>query len=131
MSWSRFRSRWHSGRRSTTRFHSPLSIMAASDVVLLLGRARLCLAQRDGLRPALALLQTLAVEKLDDESLSLRAELAEKAGEIVDAVLCLQHLRMRATDDNRPALTKRLCEVVSQPKAAKDVAITVLEKLQI
>jgi tetratricopeptide (TPR) repeat protein len=98
---------------------------------LLLGRARLCLAQRDGSRPALTLLQTLAVDKLDDESLSLRAELAEKSGEIVDAVLCLQHLRMRATDENRPALTKRLTEVVLQPKAAKDVAITVLEKLQI
>ena len=109
-----------------------LEVTSEADAsALLLGRARLCLAQRDGLRPALALLQTLALEKLDDESLSLRAELAEKAGEIVDAVLCLQHLRMRATDDNRPALTKRLCEVVSQPKAAKDVAITVLEKLQI
>jgi tetratricopeptide (TPR) repeat protein len=98
---------------------------------LLLGRARLCMAQLDGLRPALDLLQTLAVEKLDDESLSLRADLAEKAGETVDAVLCLQHLRMRATDANRPALTKRLTEVVSQPTVAKDVAIAILEKLQV
>ena len=98
---------------------------------LLLARARLCLSQLDGLRPALTLLQTLAVEKLDEEFLLLRAELAEKAGEIVDAVLCLQHLRMRASDENRPGLTKRLTEVVSQPTAAKDVAITILEKLQV
>ena len=98
---------------------------------LLLGRARLCLAQLDGARLALGLLQTLAVEKLSDEALSLRAELADKAGEIIDAVLCLQHLRMRGTDETRPNLTKRLTEVVSQAAAAKDVAITVLEKLQI
>ena len=97
---------------------------------LLLGRARLCLAQLDGSRPALLLLQTLPAEKLDAESLSLRAELAEKAGEILDAVLCLQHLRMRVTDENRPELIKRLTEVVSQPTVAKDVAITVLEKLR-
>jgi tetratricopeptide (TPR) repeat protein len=97
---------------------------------LLLSRAHLCLARSDGLRPALALLQTLAVEKLDDESLSLRAELDEKAGEMVDAVMCLEQVRARATDQNRPPLTKRLTEVVSQPKVAKDVAISVLEKLQ-
>jgi tetratricopeptide (TPR) repeat protein len=96
----------------------------------LLGRARLCLAQLDGLRPALVMLQTRAVESLDDEALGLRAELAEKTGEMVDAVLCLQHLRMRATDETRPALTKRLTEVVLQPSAGKDVAITVLEELR-
>ena len=97
---------------------------------LLLGRARLCLAQLDGVRPALTLLQTLAVERWNEEALSLRAELAEKTGEIVDAVRCLQHLRMRGTDETRADLTRRLIEVVSQPQAAKDVAITVLEKLQ-
>ncbi len=97
---------------------------------LLLACARSCLAQLDGSRPALAMLQTQAVESLDDEALSLRAELAEKAGEIVDAVLCLQHLRRRATDETRPALIKRLTEVVSQPAAAKDAAITVLEELR-
>ena len=98
---------------------------------LLLGRARLCLAQLDGARPALTLLQSLAVETWNEEALILRAELAEKAGEIIDAVRCLQHLRMQGTDETRPDLTKRLIEVVSQPKAAKDVAITVLEKLQV
>ncbi len=97
---------------------------------LLLARARLCLVQLDGLRPALTMLQTLAVENLENEALSLRAELAEKAGEMADAVLCLQHLRMRATDETRPALTKQLTEAVSQPQTAKDVAIAVLEKLQ-
>ncbi|HEX7507631.1 MAG TPA: tetratricopeptide repeat protein, partial [Polyangia bacterium] len=109
-----------------------LAVTSAEAVpALLLGRARLCLAHVNGLGPALSLLQTLAVEKLDEESLILRADLAEKAGEIVDAVLCLQHLRMRATDENRPDLTKRLTEVVSQPAAAKDVAITLLEKLRV
>lgn len=98
---------------------------------LLLGRARLCLAQLDGSGPALTLLQTLAVETWEEDALILRAELAERAGEIIDAVRCLQHLRMRGTDEKRPDLTRRLIEVVSQPQAAKDVAITVLEKLQV
>jgi tetratricopeptide (TPR) repeat protein len=98
---------------------------------VLLRRARLSAAQPDGLRPALAHLQTLAVEDMNEELLTLRAELAEKAGETNDVVLCLQHLRMRATDGNRPALTKRLTEVVSQPTVANDVAIAILEKLQV
>jgi tetratricopeptide (TPR) repeat protein len=109
-----------------------LAITPEAEVpALLLGRAHLCLAQLDGARSALALLQTLAVEKLSEEALSLRADLAEKAGEILDAVLCLQHLRMRGTDETRADLTRRLTEVVSQPAAAKDVAIAVLEKLQL
>jgi tetratricopeptide (TPR) repeat protein len=97
---------------------------------VLLRRARLCAAQLDGSRPALALLQTQAVEDQNEETLTLRAELAEKAGATVDAVMCLQYLRMRASDGHRLALTTRLTEVVSQPTVAKDVAITVLEKVQ-
>ncbi len=97
----------------------------------LLARARMCAAQPEGSRPALAILQSLAVENLDEESLILRADLAAKAGEVMDAVLCLQHLRMRASDENRPGLTKLLTEALSKPTVAKDVAITVLEKLQV
>jgi tetratricopeptide (TPR) repeat protein len=96
----------------------------------LVSRARLCLAQPEGLRPALALLQSRPALDLDDEALLLRAEVASKAGDIVDAVLCLQSLRMHASDEARPSLTKRLTDLVSQPEAAKDVAITVLETLQ-
>ena len=47
-------------------------------------------SRTDGLRPALAVLQTLAVDKLAEASLTLRAELAEKAGDTLDAVMCLQ-----------------------------------------
>ena len=109
-----------------------LAITSADAIpAVLLRLARMCAAQLDGSRPALALLQTLAVEDLDEESLTLRAELAEKAGEAIDAVLCLQRLRMLASDENRPALTKRLTEVVSQPTLARDMAISMLEKLQV
>ena len=51
---------------------------------LLLGRARLCQAQVDGSRPALDILQTLPVDKSDDETLLLRADLAERSGDILD-----------------------------------------------
>jgi tetratricopeptide (TPR) repeat protein len=108
---------------------------AASVSAFLLDRSRVCLAQLDGLRPALNALQSVAVETLDGEPLSLRAELAEEAGDTLDAVVCLQHLRMRAKDDakdtDRLRLVQRLTEVVSQPTAATDVAISVLEKLQV
>ncbi|HEY5282844.1 MAG TPA: tetratricopeptide repeat protein, partial [Polyangia bacterium] len=116
---------------------------AASVSAFLLDRCRVCLAQLDGLRPALNALQSVAVETLTEEPLTLRAELAEEAGDTLDAIVCLQHLRMRAKDaakddakndaknDNCPRLIKRLTEVVSQPTAATDVAITVLEKLQV
>ena len=97
---------------------------------LLLGRARLCQAQVEGSRPALHILQALPVEKLDDEALLLRADLDEQSGEILDAISCLQRLRMRASGDRRPELTKRLTEVLLQPMVAKDVAISALEKLQ-
>ena len=97
----------------------------------LLERARLCLAQTGGLRPALAVLQTLAVDKLDEATLTLRAELTEKAGDAIDAVTCLQHLRLHAKEEERPGLIKRLTVVLSHPTVAKDVAITILEKLRV
>ena len=109
-----------------------LAVTPEKDVsALLLERARLCLAQLGGLRPALAVLQSLAVDKLSEESLILRANLAEKAGDIADTVLCLQHLRTQAKDEERLDLVKRLTAVVSQPTAAKDMAIRVLEQLQV
>ena len=96
----------------------------------LLSRTRSCLAKPEGLRPALAMLQGFAVEGLGDEALNLRADLAERAGETIDAVLCLQHLRARANDSERPTLTKRLADLAARPATAKDLSIEVLEKLQ-
>jgi tetratricopeptide (TPR) repeat protein len=98
--------------------------------VLLVSRARLCLSQPEGLRAALAVLQSRPALALDDEALSLRADVASKAGDSVDAVLCLQSLRMRASDEARSDVTKRLTDVLSRPETAKDVAITMLETLQ-
>jgi len=97
--------------------------------VLLASRARLCLSQPEGLRPALAVLQSRPALQLDDETLALRAEVASQAGDTADAVLCLQSLRLRASDEARPGLTKRLTDLVSQPETAKEIAITVLETL--
>jgi tetratricopeptide (TPR) repeat protein len=97
---------------------------------LLLARSRLCLAQPQGLRPALSLLQTIAGEKLDEDVLTLRADLAERSGDIVDAVACLNQLRLRAADDDQSGLTRRLVDLASQPETATEVAISVLEKLR-
>jgi tetratricopeptide (TPR) repeat protein len=96
---------------------------------MLIARARLCAGRPEGLRPALALLQTLRPEELDEESLTLRADLAEKAGSIRDAALCLEYLRARASDEARTRLTRQLAEVVLQPGLRSDEAIAVLEKL--
>lgn len=97
---------------------------------LLLARARLCLAEPQGLRPALSLLQTIAVEKLDEDVLSLRADLAEKARDVVDAVSCLRQLRVRAKDEQQSGLTRRLVDLASRPETTTEVAISVLEKLR-
>jgi tetratricopeptide (TPR) repeat protein len=112
-------------------FAERLALTPAEEVsAFLLARTRACLARPEGLRPALAMLQSFAVEKLDEEALTLRADLAERASETVDAVLCLQHLRVCAKEVDRPGLTKRLADLAARPATAKDVSITVLEKLQ-
>lgn len=96
----------------------------------LLSRTRMCLAKPDGLRPALAMLQGFAVDALEDEVLGLRVDLAERAGDVVDAVLCLEHMRGRAQEGARAGLTTRLADLVSRPATAKEVSVDILEKLQ-
>jgi tetratricopeptide (TPR) repeat protein len=86
-----------------------LAVTSADAVpAVLLRGARLCAAQLGGLRPALSLLQTLAVEDLHEESLFFRAELAEKAGETIDAVLCLE--KLQAEDPDSLIVAKALFE---------------------
>jgi uncharacterized protein HemY len=112
-------------------FAERLALTPAEEVpAFLLARTRACLARTEGLRPALAMLQSFAVEKLDEEALTLRADLAERAGESADAVLCLQELRARAKDVDRPGLSKRLADLAARPGTAKDISIAVLETLQ-
>ena len=112
-------------------FAQRLALLPADEVPgVLLAGTRACLARPDGSLPALAMLQGFAVEKLDEEALGLRADLAERAGETIDAVLCLQHLRVCATQSDRPGLSKRLADLATRPGTAKDISITVLEKLQ-
>ena len=96
---------------------------------LLAAQARMCALRPAGLRPALGLLQTLRPEDLPDEALGVRADLAERAGSIRDAALCLDHLRGRAGDDARTTLTKRLAEVVLLPGLGSEEAVATLERL--
>jgi tetratricopeptide (TPR) repeat protein len=96
---------------------------------LLIARARLCAGRSDGLRAALAVLQTLEPEELDEEALNLRAEMAEKVGNIRDAALCIERLRARAGEEARAGLTRRLAEVLSQPGMGTGETIALLEKL--
>ncbi|MBN2576742.1 MAG: hypothetical protein JXP73_19415 [Deltaproteobacteria bacterium] len=96
---------------------------------LVTARARLCAARPEGTAPALALLQTLRLEDLDDEALASRAELAEKAGDIRDAAHGLEELRRRAGADARVGLTKRLADVCLLPGLAAEEAIDILERL--
>jgi tetratricopeptide (TPR) repeat protein len=96
---------------------------------LLIGRARLCAARPEGMQPALSVLQILRPDELDDEALTVRAELAEKASNARDAAACLERLREHAGEEARVALTKRLVEVISLPGLETDEAIAGLEKL--
>lgn len=114
-----------------------LALTAPEEVPgLVLSRARDCLTKPEGARRALAVLQGFPIEgaagaeELDEEALRLRAELAESAGESADAVLCLRHLRANANDSERPGLTKRMVELASQPAAARDLPVPVLQELQ-
>lgn len=95
-----------------------------------LSRVRGCLAKPDGLRPALALLQSFAIEALGEEAVNLRIELAERAGDALDAVHGLESLRERAPVSERAASTRRLVDLVSRPSSAPALSIAVLERLQ-
>lgn len=96
---------------------------------LLIGRARACAERPQGLRPALAVLQTLEPEELDEEALTMRAALAEQAGDPRDAAHSLGRLRLRAGDEARVNLTKRLAELLSQPRLPAAESIRSLEQL--
>lgn len=112
-------------------FAPRLSLTPTEEVpALLLAKARMCLAKPDGLRPALAMLQGFAVDALCDEVLGLRVDLAERAGDVVDAVLCLEHMRGKAKESERAGLTKRLADLVAQPATAKEISVSILERLQ-
>jgi tetratricopeptide (TPR) repeat protein len=99
---------------------------------LLLARSRLYLDHAEGLRPMLALLQTIPVPRLGSEVLMLRADLAEKAGDLTDAIRCWQHLRLSVKADQGQAATpiQRLVGLALRPETDRDVAIDMLEKLR-
>jgi len=111
-------------------FDERMAVTPAEDFsAWLVARTGLCLAQPEGLGPALAMLQSLSLESLDEGPLTLRSDVAERAGDVVDAVRCLQHLRLRAGAEDRAGLTERLIEIASRPTTAKEVTSTVLENL--
>jgi tetratricopeptide (TPR) repeat protein len=97
---------------------------------LLLTRARLCLSQPLGLAPALSLLQSLPIDMLEDDVVGLRSEVAERAGDMADALACLERLRERASEGERAALTRRLSEVALNPAGSAGTAIALLERLR-
>jgi len=66
---------------------------------LLFERARLHLAQSEGEGSALTLLQSVGSAVLPADALDLRADLAEKAGDTIDAIACWQRLRALRKDD--------------------------------
>jgi tetratricopeptide (TPR) repeat protein len=96
----------------------------------ILSRVRGCLAKPEGLRPALGLLQSFSIDTLDPESASLRIDLAERSGDVLDAVRSIAYLREHATESERAGFTKRLADLASRPATSTDIAIAVLEKLQ-
>jgi tetratricopeptide (TPR) repeat protein len=112
-------------------FAPRLSLTPTDEVAaFLLSRTRMCLARPDGQKPALAMLQGFAVDALDDEALGLRADLAERAGDVMDAVLCLEHMRGRVKESERAGLTQRLAELAARPATAKELSVNILERLQ-
>lgn len=94
-------------------------------------RVRACMAQANGQRPALAMVQSLALDQLDDEGLRLRAELAQAADDVADAAACLDQLRRGVPESERAALTQRLADLAARPATAGRMPVSVLEKLQL
>ena len=101
-------------------------------VALLFERARLHLARPEGEGPALMLLQSVGRALLPDDALGLRADLAEKAGDTIDAIACWQRLRTLRKDDRaaRDAVDKRLAAVVMRPTVSTATARAMLEELR-
>ena len=98
---------------------------------LLVERARLHLARPEGEGPALMLLQSVAGAVLPDDALALRASLAEKAGDIIDALACWQRLRTLRKDDRaaRDEVDRRLAALVVRPTVSTETARAMLEEL--
>jgi len=103
----------------------------AAAAALLIERARLHLARAEGEGPALALLQSVGSALLPEDALDLRANLAEKAGDTIDAIACWQHLRaLRQADPAaRAEVDKRLAAVVAHPTVSTETARAMLEEL--
>ena len=103
----------------------------ATAAVLLVERARLHLARPEGEGPALALLQSVGRALLPEDALGLRADLAEKAGDTIDAIACWQRVRSLRKDDRaaREEVDKRLAAVVVRPTVSTETARAMLEEL--
>lgn len=103
----------------------------AAAAAMVLDRARLHLAGDEGEGSALALLQSVGRASLPEETLVLRAELAEKTGDIIDALECRQCVcELHGDDpDGRSAAELRLAMVASHPSAPFEQAREILEKL--
>ena len=103
----------------------------AAAAALLVERARLHLARPEGEGPALALLQSVGRALLPEDALGLRADLAEKAGDTIDAIACWQRVRSLRKDDRaaREEVDKRLAAVVVRPTVSTETARAMLEEL--
>ncbi|HEX7599219.1 MAG TPA: hypothetical protein VF518_13465, partial [Polyangia bacterium] len=103
----------------------------AAAAALLVERARLHLAGPDGEAPALMLLQSVGRSALPEEALALRADLAEKGGDTIDAIACWQRLRGLKSADRaaRESVDRRLAGVVLRPTVSTETARAMLEEL--
>ena len=103
----------------------------AAAASLLVERARLHLARPEGQGPALVLLQSVGGAVLPDDALALRADLAEKAGDTIDALACWQRLRTLRKDNRaaRDEVDRRLAALVVRPTVSTETARAMLEEL--
>ena len=98
---------------------------------LLVERARLHLDRPQGEGPALMLLQSVGRAVLSDDALDLRADLAERSGDTIDAIACWQRLRALRKDDRaaRDEVDRRLAAAVMRPTVATETERAMLEEL--
>ncbi|MGA7741639.1 MAG: tetratricopeptide repeat protein [Polyangia bacterium] len=103
----------------------------ATAAALLVERARLHLVRPEGEGPALMLLQSVGRAVLPDDALGLRADLAEKAGDVIDALACWQSLRALRKDNRaaRDEVDRRLAALVVRPTVSTETARAMLEEL--
>ena len=103
----------------------------AAAAALLVERARLHLARPEGEASALALLQSVGRALLPEDALASRADLAEKAGDTIDAIACWQRLRSLRKDDRtgREEVDRRLAALVVRPTVSTETARAMLEEL--